>query len=349
MWPQLPIWANLALFALSAALVWGAGTRLAVYVDGISECTGIGQAFVGMLLLGGITSLPELATVASSAASGNAPLAVNNLLGTAAINILLLAVADAVLGRDALTSVVAQPGTLFQGTLGILLLAIVAAGVITGEVAFFGVGLWSAILLTGCLLSLWLSSKYERRHVWTVVGDEADAREGDGWDGRPDTPALPLRGLVIRTAAAGVLILCAGFFLSQTGDAIARQTGLGASLVGLVLVGFGTSLPELSSITSALRLRRYEMAVGDIFGTNLFNIALIFVADLFYRRGPVLAETGRFEAVAALIALVMTAVFVLGLLERRDTTVLRMGVDSLAAIGIYAGGLALLFVLQAGG
>jgi cation:H+ antiporter len=80
--------------------------------------------------------------------------------------------------------------------------------------------------------------------------------------------------------------------LSKTGDAIAEQSGLGASLVGFVLVAFATSLPELSSIIAALRRRRYEMAVGDIFGTNLFNIGLLFVADLAYPGGPVLREGG---------------------------------------------------------
>jgi cation:H+ antiporter len=84
------------------------------------------------------------------------------------------------------------------------------------------------------------------------------------------------------------------------------------------------------------------MAVGDIFGTNLFNIALIFLADLAYAGGPVLTEAGTFEAVAALLALIMTGNFVLGLLERRDRTIMRMGYDSLACIAFYAGGLLLL-------
>ncbi len=336
------IWLNLAIFAVSGVLVWSSGSRLAVYVDGIAGQTGVGQAFIGMLLLGGITSLPEVATVGTAAFAGNAPLALNSLIGSAAINILLLAVADAVLGRDALTSVVAKPATLLQGTLGMLLLAGVAAAAVTGDVVLLGLGAWSLALLAACIASLWLSSRYERRHVWTAVGSESEE------DDEPDreTDEQPLRRLVVKTAVAGGLILVAGFLLAQTGDAIAKQTGLGASLVGLVLVGFATSLPELSSIVSALRIRRYEMAVGDIFGTNLFNIALIFLADLAYRGGPVMDQAGRFEAVAALIALVLTGVFVLGLLERRDRTVLRMGYDSLAAILLYAAGLVLLFFLQ---
>jgi Sodium/calcium exchanger protein len=124
---EWPLWVNIGIFSVAAILVWRAGGRLAGYIDGIAGQTGLGQGFAGMLLLGGITSLPEIATVVTSAWTGNAPLAVNNLLGSASINILLLAIADAVLGREALTSVIGKPATLLQGTLGMILLAIVAA------------------------------------------------------------------------------------------------------------------------------------------------------------------------------------------------------------------------------
>lgn len=339
---QFPLVANLAIFAVAGGFVWAAGTRLSVYVDGIARATGVGHAFVGMLLLGGITSLPEVATVTSASWTGSPDLAVNNLIGSAAANVLLLAVADAILGRDALTSIVAKPTTLLQGTLGMMLMMVVAAAVTTGDVGMLGVGAWSAALLAGCVGALWLSSGYERRHVWEAVGAERATATDDAEE---EGEGQRLSPLALRTAAAAGVILIAGFFLSQTGDAIAAQSGLGTGLVGLVLLAFATSLPELSSIVSALKLRRYEMAVGDIFGTNLFNIALLFVADLAHDGDPVLSMAGAFETVAAVLAALLTGVFVLGLLERQDRTFLRMGYDSLAAILLYTGALALLFPL----
>lgn len=344
-----PLWLNLAVFGASAAAVWFAGTRLAGYVDGIAGRTGLGQGFAGLLLLGGITSLPEMATVATSSYTGNAPLALNNLLGSAAINVVLLAFGDAVLGRDALTSVVAKPSTLVQGALGILVLTLVAMAVTTGDVAVGGVGLWSSALLACCVGALWMTSHYERRHVWTAV-EGPGAEDAAGQDeAAPSDEQAPLGALITNTLWVAAIILVAGFLLSQTGDALAEQTGMGASLTGLVLVGFATSLPELSSITAALRLKRYEMAIGDIFGTNLFNIGLIFVADLLYAGGPVLSGAGPFEAAASMLAVVLTALFVLGLLERKNRTVLRMGYDSLAVLVAFAGGLVLLYRLAPAG
>jgi cation:H+ antiporter len=88
------------------------------------------------------------------------------------------------------------------------------------------------------------------------------------------------------------------------------------------------------------------MAVSDIFGTNLFNGGLIFVVDAVYRGGPVLNEVGAFSAFAALLGVLVSALFLLGLLERRDRTLLRMGYDSFAVLGTYLVGVAVLFTLE---
>ena len=172
---ELPLWAVAAIFVAAATSIWLAGTRLSGYVDAISTKTGIGKAFAGMLLLGGITSLPEMAAVSTSAAAGNTPLAVNNLLGTASINLMLLAVADIIYGRDALTSVAAKPSTLMQGVLSMLLAAAVAMVAIIGDVPVLGVGAGSAMLALSCGVALWISSDFEHRHVWMVARWDRDS------------------------------------------------------------------------------------------------------------------------------------------------------------------------------
>lgn len=337
---NIPLWGLIALFALSAAAVWLGGSRLAGLVDALTTRTGMGQAFTGMLLLGGVTSLPEAAAVSTSAAFGNAPLAVNNLLGTASINVLLLALADVIYGRDALTRAAARPAVLIQGVLSMILAALVALIAAAGDVALFGVGAGATLLAFAAVGALWLSSNFPSRHTWEAMNEEGRP-EGDdeGGGGEDDRSTAQLASGVV---GCGLLILGAGFVLSTAADALAQRTGLAAGLVGFVLVGFATSLPEVSSVVAAVRLRRYQMAIGDVFGTNIFNVLLIFLADIIYRGPPVLAEAGRFEVIGAILAVLMTGVFVVGLLERRDRTILRMGYDALAAILLFAAGLALL-------
>jgi cation:H+ antiporter len=127
---------------------------------------------------------------------------------------------------------------------------------------------------------------------------------------------------------------------------LAEQTGLGASFVGAVLVAIATSLPEVSSTLAAVRLGHLELAFGDIFGTNLFDVAAVALADAVYAGGPVLREVGPFSVCAALLGMLVTGIYLAGLIERRDRVVLRMGVDSLLGLLVYLGGLALLYRLR---
>jgi cation:H+ antiporter len=348
-----PLWIDIMVFALSAGAVWFAGTRVSRYADTISRQTGIGQAMIGLVLLGGITSLPEIAVTVSSALAGNAALAVNNLLGGVAMQVAILAVADAMASREALTSVIADPVVLMQGALDILLLALVASVISVGEIPLLGAGAGTLSILVLSLAAFWIVVTSQGRHRWHT--DETDGHRRDTgnrqepqagrWMSRNDRESS-LGHTTVKTIAAGATILVAGFLLSRTGEAIAVKTGLGSSFVGAVFLAISTSLPEASSVLSAVQLRRYDMAVSEVFGANLFHVGLVSVVDAVYAGEPVLNEVGRFSAVAALLGIIVTTLYIAGLVERRDRTILGMGVDSLAVLGAYLGGLILLYQLR---
>lgn len=340
----LPLPVNLLILAGSAATVWFAGTRLARYADGIAETIGMGQALAGFIFLGGITSLPEFSSAVTAAFEGYGTLSLNGLLGSISINVLLLAFADAILGGGtSLTSVVVRPSTLLQGVLGILLLGVLVVGMSYGDVEVFGVGLWTGAMVPMFVIAVYLSSRLENRPTWVAadhvhlfVSPVMPEKAADRPIGLP-----PLRELVWKSVAAGLAILVAGVLLAEVGATVAEETGLGSGLVGFVLIGLTTSLPEISSMVGAARLKRYELAIGDIFGTNLFDLLLIPIADLAFR-GPLLGVAGRFEVLAATLGIVLTAIYVVGLLDRRSSNIFRVGYDSFVVIVVYFGGLVLL-------
>jgi cation:H+ antiporter len=88
------------------------------------------------------------------------------------------------------------------------------------------------------------------------------------------------------------------------------------------------------------------MAVSNILGTNCLEVALFFLADLCYRQGPILATTDRSALFAGTLGMAVTAIFLLGLLERRDRTVLGMGVDSVLVLVAYLAGIGGLYYLR---
>jgi cation:H+ antiporter len=330
------LWVNVALFGASAVLVWLAGSRLAGYADAIAERTGIGREFLGMILLGGVTSLPEMAVATTATLQGAPTLSINDVLGSAGINIVILALADAVIGRKALTSMQSSPGVMLQGVIGIVLMSVIVGAGIVGDTPMFGIGAWSWLLLVIYITSVWLMSKAYANDAWRAVGRRTSSRKNKA--AKPEEP----RALWWKTFAVAAAILLGGFVLARSGNALASQTGLGVSFFGAVFLAFATSLPEVSTVIAAVRLRRYEMAISDVFGTNMFNVTIIVLVDALHPGGAVLVEAGRFAAFAALLALVLTAFYLVGMLERRDRTILRMGIDSVAVLITYGAGVAVL-------
>jgi cation:H+ antiporter len=342
---------NLLAFAAAATAVWFAGARLTGYADAISRVTGAGQAVVGIVLLAGITSLPEIGVTATASIGGDAQLAVNNLFGSIALQVALLAIVDLVIGRDALTAVVPDPMVMLEGTLNVILISFAAGAMVVGDVPFFGVGLWAWGCLFGYIACIWVLSKAQGKRPWlaahggevdrTLIGQQQEREEATGDIGDS------LRTLLLKTAAVAAVILVAGFVLARSGDAIAQASGLGQSFVGFVLVAFATSLPELSTALTAARRGLYTMAISDILGTNIINVALLFLVDLLDAAPePVIDRMGDFAIFGALLAVVLTAIFLAGLAERRDKSILRMGVDSLLVLVAYAGGVAILYTLR---
>jgi cation:H+ antiporter len=329
----------LAVFVGAALVVWIAGTRLARLANAISGRTGIGQAAIGMVLLGGVTSLPEIAVATSATLHGAPILSINDVLGSASINIMILAIADARYRRDALTSQVPSISVVLQGVVCIIALALVALAGAIGERQLLGIGWGSWLILLAYAIGIRLLVRSQSDRHWHA--DPAHPEENRDQENRDERS---LRRLLAYTAICAAVILVAGFLLARTGEVLAEETGLGTSFFGAVALGFATSLPEMSTVLESVRLGRYTMAISDVFGTNLFNVTIIVLVDALHRGGPVLVEAGPFAATAALLALVLTAIYLSGMLERRDRSVLRMGHDSIAVVLVYATGLGLLYV-----
>jgi cation:H+ antiporter len=338
---SLPV--NLLVFAAAAVAVWFAAVRLTHRADAIATRTGIGQEMVGLLLLGAATSLPELAVATTATLQGAPALTIGDLLGSAAINVVLLAFADAAVRKAPLTGMPGSPKVLLVGVLGMMMMGVVIAPALTGDRLFLGIGGWSWAMLLLYAAALWMMGHSQAEAAWRPLRGPGKEDEG----GSNGLQQQSLGRLAAGAALAAAVILVAGFLLAHTGEAIAQQTGLGSSFFGLVFLAFATSLPEISTVLTAVRLQRYAMAIADVFGTNLFNVTIIVLVDALHPGGPVLVETGRLASFGALLAMLLTGLFLVGLIERRNRTVVAgLGFDSVLALLTYAGGLAVLYALR---
>lgn len=338
---SFPLPNNLLIFVSGAAAIWVSGTLLAGYADEIARRTGVGHVLVGLFLLAGVTSLPEIATSFTAAFNGDAELAVSSLLGSTALQVTVLAIGDLIYSKRALTYVVPEPALMLQGTLSVILLSLVAAGIVNGDWPFLGAGGWTWSLFVAALYAFYKLHEAEQREPWIANISEDEVPQESG----KKEAASPVRWLPIKTFFCAITILVAGVFVAGSGGAIAAQTGIGSSFMGMAFLALSNTLPEVSTIFSAMRQRLYSLAISDIFGANIINIVLVFGVDLLGNKGPVLNELGEFAILGALLGVILISLFLMGLAERRDRAFLRMGEDSVLVLLFYAIGMVLLYNL----
>ncbi|MDP3572862.1 MAG: hypothetical protein Q8S42_19650 [Archangium sp.] len=342
---SVPMWLNAVLFLIAAVIIWASGTRLEKLAATLAERTGLGEAFTGMLLLAAATSLPELATTVTAVVIlKNPTLAVHNLLGGVALQTLIIAIADLVQRRrGALTSFDPRVSLLTQGVGLILLLQVAIAGIAAkGVPVVFATSGWLVLVLLAYLGTVFLVQR-SRKPRWKPTFEDERA---------PEPPAAPPRDgrstlqLWVSFAGLSLLVLAGGVVATQTAEGLAAQTGLGDAFIGATLLAMATSLPEVSTTVSAARNGRFTAAISNVFGSNAFDVTLLLLADLLHRETSVLAHAGSTALFTATIGSAMTCIYVWGMIERDDRTVLRLGWDSVAATLVYGVGMTVLYFIQ---
>ncbi len=271
-----PLWANVLIFALATAIVWVAGTRLVLYGDEMSERFGLGQVFVGLIILAAITSLPEVVTTLTAATAGKGGLVMGNIFGSVTIQTAVLAVADLFIVRYALTSWPRKPTHALEAVLLILLLAAMHWIAIVGDrELFWGIGIGAALLCLCYPGAIVLLRQYDERATWAPVDLPETEQTAAVVTKRVSLAHISSRAPFMRVAFASALILFAGFLTANRADAIAVQTGLGGTFVGVSLLAIATSTPEISTTFAAARMGAYTLAISNIFGSNLIMVALV--------------------------------------------------------------------------
>lgn len=293
-------------FSLCLIIILISGRKVATYGDIIAEKTGLGRLWVGLILLSIVTSLPELFSGISAVALVKAPdLAVGGLLGSNAFNLTILALLDIVYrDRPLLTAV--GTGHLLPSTLSMVLVSIVTVFIIVGNLGIGWLGIYTPLLILLYIFMIRFILIREQRQL--VKDQELIAA-------LQYEHITPKRAYIGFTLAA-LFVIGAGIWLAFIGDQIAENTGWGESFVGSLFIAFTTSLPEITVSFAALRLGAIDMSISNIIGSNLFNMVIIGIADIFYWQEPILAHVSDSHIYTGLIVIVMTGVIITGLILR---------------------------------
>jgi cation:H+ antiporter len=316
-------------FVVCTAVILFAGSRLSRYGDVIAEKTGLGRTWVGVILMASVTSLPELITGLSSVAIFALPnIAAGDVLGSCMFNLLILSLIDLRGGSKPL-SARAHEGQVLTASFGILLIGLAGISISAGAaIPRLGwISFASLIFIAIYLVAMRTVFLYEKKRVGAFF---AEQEVGALYAETSKARAYAMYGV------NAAVIIAAATYLPHIGDEIARMTGLGNTFVGSIFIALSTSLPELVVSFSALRLGAVDMAYGNLFGSNLFNIGILAVDDIFYTKGPLMLDVSGGHVVSAMAAVVMTAIAIIGLTYRTSKKILFVGWDSLGILVVYA-------------
>lgn len=316
-------------FGVCVALIGLAGPELSRSGDVIAEKTGLSGNWIGLVMLASATSLPELVTGVSAVTVTQAPdIAIGDALGSCVFNLVILVVLD-FLQRGESVYRRARLGHVLSAGYGAVLIGFAGMNLLVYEhglgPAIGHVGLYTPVILLLYALAMRTIFTYERRHR-EEYAEEVVARY----------PRLTLRGAFWRYAGAAAVIIATGSFLPIVAGALADVMGWQRSFVGSLFVAGATSLPELVVTMFALRIGALDMAIANLLGSNLFDVAVIAIDDIFFANGPILARVSPIHAISAMSALVMTGITIVGLLYRPQKRIFKtVGWVSLALLVTY--------------
>lgn len=328
---------SVIVFAIAALVIVTAGSRLARLSDDLADRSGLGEALFGVLLLGCVTSLPDLAATLSAAIDKRPDLAMSNVMGSMAVNLAFLGIADIVYRKANLEHAAASPVNLMLAALLIVLLTLPLLAMVMPPLAILGVHPVTPMLVAAYLFGLYLVHHTQAKPMWfprqtrQTVSDIPDQQQQGS-----------LLEVWLGFIALAVVTCIAGWVLMEAAKGIADHTGLSDTLVGGMLTALATSTPELVTTIAAIRCGALTLGVSNIFGTNCFNMLVVAAADVGYPHGSIYHDVSAVQMIWGLVSILMSAILLLGMLRRETYGIGRIGFESALILLVYGVALGLI-------
>jgi cation:H+ antiporter len=310
-------------FSLSSIAIILAGSKLASFGEGLSKASGLGQGWIGLLFLATITSIPEVTTTVTGGVINVPNIAVGNALGSNLFNLAIIGVVDILLFTKGPFLSKVRPYHAVSGGIVVLLSVLVILGIATKPTPIYRISPISLVIALVYVLGIVVLYRVEK------------GRGGvDGNKERTMSLARAVSGFVF----CGIVIIIAGVFLIYASKTISLELGFSGPFMGAILVAVVTSLPELATSIGAFRIGAYDMIMGNLLGSNMFNILTIFLADIAFRRGAILShlgEGGKDQLLVATVGILLAVITIVAISCRSRRRIVGIGASGILILAIY--------------
>jgi len=330
---SVPLWADITIFVVVAAVIGAAGVKTATYADRLADRTGLGEAITGTVFLGFITALPGLVASVVAALKGHAGLAISNAMGGIAVQTVALAVADIAYPRANLEHAAASAPNMMQTGMLILLMVLALGGLSGPDVTVGHVHPMTLLLFAAAVSAFWLVFRTREEPMWKptqtteTVEDVPDEKHAH----------LNLPWLIVAMILSAGLTALSGAVVAEAAENIVAETPLPEAVVGGLFMAIATSLPELVTSIAAVRRGALTLAVSDIVGGNFFDVLFVAAADLAYVQGSLYhgAGVGHREIFLTALTILLNVVLLVGLIYRQKSGPGNIGFESLGMLVLY--------------
>ena len=321
-------------FLTATAVIIATGSRLAKYGDMIADRLGWGKMFMGIILMAFVTTMPELMTGISSVLLVDAPdLAVGNIVGSCAFNILIISIMDLFYDHKKPITSMAQTGHIIAASFAIMLMSMLAFAILMpltfGTIAW--IGGFSIAFFLFYFLAIRVIYLYEKKNY-----------------SHPENPILSdltLKQILFRYALNAIILMVAAISLPFFGKYLAVVSGLGQSFFGTVFIAISTSLPEIVVCIAAIRGGFIDLAIGNVFGSLLFNIGILALIDVLYTKGPILLYTSPNHIIPVLGTIIIIAIGIIGIVFKEEKK-WKLAIDTALIAIVYVLMMVLLYYVK---
>ncbi|SNZ03327.1 cation:H+ antiporter [Persephonella hydrogeniphila] len=322
------------LFFLLTAIIFFSGKNLVRYGDILAEKLNIGRTVIGVVFVASITSLPELITGISSVTFADSPdIATGNIFGSCMFNLLILAILDGFY-RDTPITAKVHHGLTLSSSFGIILIAVSSTAILLkNKIPVIGwISFASLLIILIYLLAVKVITDYEKRIISRSIHKTVEMYRH-----------ISLKEASVKYLLNATVIIIASVFLPKVAKDLAHSYGMTETFFGTFFVAFATSFPEIAVSIVAAKMNMVTISVANLLGSNIFNIFVLAINDLFYTKGSLFNNIDISNNISAAIAILMSSIVIIGLVYRAEKKKLRLAYESIALIIVYITGVAIIY------
>ncbi|HSN73241.1 MAG TPA: hypothetical protein VLT59_17125 [Steroidobacteraceae bacterium] len=330
---QLGVAGSAAVLLAAGIVIRYCGVWLTVRAETLARITGLGQALLGAVFLGAITSLAGTVTSVSAALGGHAELAFGNAVGGIAAQTTFLVIADFLYRRANLEHAAASEANLMQGALLVVMLAIPLAAIGLPALTFWSIDVISIVLVFTYVFGVRLVSRAHHTPMWNPR-QTSDTQDPERTDSTREERDSVVR-LWASFLALAAVVAVAGWFVAKAGLGLVESAGLSETVVGTLLTSVTTSIPELVIAITAVRRGALTLAVGDILGGNSFDVLFLVLSDIAYRDGSIYQAVSTAQSSWLAIGILLTGILLMGFVRRERHGPGNVGFEGVLVLSIY--------------